>query len=181
MLCIGQSLISVVNLGHAGLSSMSFSVDYRRQQQRQAVLPPLCSRPAQLQMAQTLGQSARSRAQCCLRPVTMHSATGMYTSLQQCQPVTPCRLLIQTCLIWCKHTVSEVKLDPCNVDAFHIHSNDRPLLKPRSNDTLPVSSTLTDIHCTYRVTRNQKRKGQHRAASGITASQPFQFSTETRG
>ncbi|DBB09605.1 hypothetical protein WJX82_001287 [Trebouxia sp. C0006] len=32
-----------------------------------------------------------------------------------------------------------------------------------------------------RSTRSQKRKGQHRAAPGVTTSQPFQFSTDTRG
>ncbi|KAL0037418.1 hypothetical protein WJX79_007009 [Trebouxia sp. C0005] len=32
-----------------------------------------------------------------------------------------------------------------------------------------------------RSTRSQKRKGQHRAAPGVTTSQPFKFSTDTRG
>lgn len=51
----------------------------------------------------------------------------------------------------------------------------------------PIAMFLRVLHCLsclewfYRSTRSQKRKGQHRAAPGVTTSQPVRFSTDTRG
>ena len=94
-------------------------------------------------------------------------------------------LVSRACYLSGQCTQMTAQTDACSL----CHHPESSAAEPGAWDTyketlpLPRCTTLAEIDCLciHRATRGQKRKTQHRAAVGVTAPEPFQLLSDSRG
>ncbi|DBA82837.1 hypothetical protein WJX77_000693 [Trebouxia sp. C0004] len=77
-----------------------------------------------------------------------------------------------------EHTVTKAKSPQL---ATRTRARPEDAAKPSNDAPFVFQAKSATSGTDSRSIRSQKRKGQHRAAPGVTTSQPFQFSTDIRG